>query len=154
MNNDKKSGITLMILVVTLSIIIILLGASIYTSNRLIDRADIADFTTIMSEIETLAHAYLVTNGKLPVSSNATLTYNQILSNMDSEKSVFFIQQIESNEDTKSDFYYVDLSAIGISKVDFDFEGRVVINSEGTKAYYLPGMYIDGKWYFTNYRYD
>lgn len=154
MGNKVKKGITLMILVVTIIILAIMLGASIYSSVNVIDKSSMADFRTTISRIEDLVQTYKLTNGSLPVTSSIPINYSGITSALSGDALANCTEQLTANQDTDSLFYYVDFDKINVTQTGFSVEGKVVINDEGTHAYYLPGMYISGKWYFTNYSYD
>lgn len=154
MENKVKKGITLMILVVTILVLAIMLGASIYSSVNLVDKSSVADFRTTISRIEDLVQTYKLTNGSLPVTSTTPINYSGMTSTLSGDALTNCREQVTANQDTESLFYYVDFDKINVTQTGLNVEGKVVINDEGTHAYYLPGMYISGKWYFTNYSYD
>lgn len=158
MKNKDKLGVTIVILVITIIVMGILLTAIVVPSSNLIDNSSVADFSKTITDIRDKAVAYNVTNGTLPVKTGGPVTYDTIYSKISNENGTEAAQdfetQIVANGDQSSKFYYIDFAKINVIQSKLDVDGNVVINSEGTHVYYIPGMYISEIWYFTDYTYN
>ena len=155
MNKNEKTGITLVVLVITIIVLAILLATVIVPSSNLIDTSSIAAFNKTIINIHDLSITYNVTTGKWPVKSGSALTYsdlyNLVLDKSGAQAAQKFEVQIASNGDQNSNFYYIDFAKINVTQGGLDLDGNIVINGDGTHVYYVPGMFISENWYFTNY---
>ena len=146
----KQSGITLISLIVTIVIILIITGTTVYTS---MDRFKVNNVQKMNNDIELLndkINNYYVQYGGLPVlkdSSNNAIKYT--FSNIDFEK----------NKNDNENYQIIDLLAIGNISLNFGKEGYenpnssndvYIINEKTHMVYYVKGVEnIDGIIYHT-----
>ena len=129
---NKKSGISMMMLIITIVVLVILLSAITL-------RLNIASCNVLKEE--------------LPF--NGVITNTQVKSLIDEEYTSNFNEELTQNGDnTTTSFMKIDLSKIGIKKTfsGYEKEGEndIYIYSENTGiVYYLLGVEYDGNVYFS-----
>ena len=155
MRIKNNKGISLMVLVISIVVLLILVGATIYRSDS--SRA-IAQKTVLMTDLNTIensAKTYYIENGSFPTSEALTKDYYVLEDITALNDDVNLSNDIYYFNDTSSKFYIIDLSKIEVKNIDFGLKyntyGDVdvfVISDLNKKVYYLKGKKIEGNKYY------
>lgn len=144
MNKGKlrtNRGITLVALVITIVVILIVAGTTVYTS---LDRFEINGYNKMKNDLELLsdkvANYYLKYNG-LPIKEKYTSALD-------------FDKNVNDNEN----YYILDLEAMEGISLNYGKEGFnnpnasddiYIINEKSHTIYYVKGIEVDRKMYYT-----
>lgn len=144
-----KNGITLMSLVVMLVIMIILTSTIIITSNSIINDSLGKSFGEEMYSVKNLVEEYEFMHGKYPL-KNEVLEIDISLIN-ENYKNQF---EGENIIDNKISFKEIDYARAGVSKLNRGMKKQgdkdcYVFSTITKKIYYLQGVELDGKIYYT-----
>lgn len=157
----EKGGISLIVLVITIIVAIILTGVVVAELSSSSSSGLKSQFAVDISNIEDNIDIYYLQNGTLPVSLDTTyMSQDDILalSSNDTSKRNILLEQIEEKNDKYDDgangkYYIVDLEKIGITKSKYGTKkygaNDVYVVSENRNVYYLRGIEIDKKVYYT-----
>lgn len=156
---NNKSGISLVILAVTIIILIIIAGAGIVVSNNMIDNSKKAAFADDLRQIQDMVKEYYITNNSLPIYMEEELgvqyTKQQFLTNQLSTDQQILIEELMFNKDDNEEniFYRVDLEKIGITsssrgtgKTTTDI---YVVSENSMTVYYFEGYEINDEVYYS-----
>ena len=117
MNKNNEKGITLIALIITIIILLILAGITIYTGKDSIEKANLEGLKTNMLLIETKAREFVENaNFKLGVNPDTNTIYEKAKENLEGEEKGTIV--------TKEDEIVKDLLNIGITQEDID-KGKV-----------------------------
>lgn len=149
---NKRSGISLVILTVTIVVALILLSIGIVTIDKNVDNAAVSGLMNDLKDVEDAASAYIIENGD---SELEKLTYSEVIALLDEELKVSFIEELGLNSDLENkEFYKVDLAKIGVQKSPRGSgsggENDIyVITKDTLHAYYLGGLVVNDVYYFS-----
>lgn len=149
---NKKQGISLVILVVTIVVALILLSIGMVTIDKNIDNAGISGLMNDLKDVEDTAAAYIMENGS---SEFEILSYDEVIDLLDAEVKSAFVEELILNSDiSNKEFYIVNLSKIGIVKSTrgdkSSGENDIYLLAKDTlHAYYLKGMLVNDIYYFS-----
>lgn len=157
----QKEGISLIILVITIVVAIILASVVISDLSNSSSSGIKSQFAIDVSNIKNNVDIYYLQNGTLPVSSDASyMSQDDILnlSSSDALKKGILLEQIKEKKEnyddgTKGKYYIIDLGKIGITKSKYGTKkygtNDIYVVSENRNVYYLKGIEVDGKIYYT-----
>lgn len=150
---NKKSGITMVILVATVIIAIIILSVSVVSINNTTKNAQMTSFKEELVNIENEISKYYLLTGELPVLDSYEYTKEEI-SDISSDKTAFMEEISINNESNNSYFVKVDLSKLNFDKSSKGLlkngENDVyVVSYPDFHVYYLMGMNLDKVNYFS-----
>ncbi len=147
---NKRKGISLIVLVVTIAITILLASVIVIQAGDIVDKTKKSSFAKEIYTIQNLVKQYNFRNGKYPVTEEINLSINDIDPN--------FADQFSAEPGYSSgniNLKYIDLYEADVetttrgTKEDSD-ETDVYVVSENTGiVYYLKGELIHGYVYYT-----
>lgn len=154
MKNNKKSGISLIILITMIVIALVLLTLSVIAVGSTVQNSSISAFGNDLKEVEDACGARYIENG---LSSFDVINKNDILKLVGDKNKEEFKKELELNGDNLGDqFLIVDLEKIGVNK---STRGRgnykngendvYVLTPDTLHAYYLKGITVKGTTYFS-----
>lgn len=152
MKNNKKSGISLIILITMIVIALVLLTLSVIAVGSTVQNSSISAFGNDLKEVEDACGARYIENG---LSSFDVIDKNNILKLVGDKNKEEFKKELELNGDNLRDqFLIVDLEKIGVNKStrgnckngDNDV---YVLTPDTLHAYYLKGITVKGTTYFS-----
>lgn len=149
---NKKEGISLVILVITIVVALILLSIGIVTIDKNIDNAAVSGFMNDLKDVEDTAAAYIIENGSQDF---GVYTYTEVLQLVAEDAKEDFLNELNLNKDSGAEeFYIVDLSKIGVQKSTRGHESGgendvYVLAKDTLHAYYLMGIVVNDIHYFS-----
>lgn len=152
MKNNKKSGISLIILITMIVIALVLLTLSVIAVGSTVQNSSISAFGNDLKEVEDACGARYIENG---LSSFDVKDKNYILKLVGDKNKEEFKKELELNGDNLGDqFLIVDLEKIGVNKSTRgnhkNGENDVyVLTPDTLHAYYLKGITVKGTTYFS-----
>ena len=149
---NKKSGISLIVLAITITVVLILTVITIVSFDSSIHNTSLAAFMNDLKEVEDSFEATIIDSGRSGIS---TYTKQQVLT-LVGENSTEFENELTLNGDaSETEFYVVNLNSIGIlkskrgNKKDSDEADIYVVTKNKMHAYYLKGIKINDTFYFS-----
>lgn len=152
MKNNKKSGVSLIILITMIVIALVLLTLSVIAVGSTVQNSSISAFGNDLKEIEDACGARYIENG---LSSFDVKDKNYILELVGDKNKEEFKKELELNGDNLGNqFLIVDLEKIGVNKSTRgnckNGENDVyVLTPDTLHAYYLKGITVKGTTYFS-----
>lgn len=152
MKNNKKSGVSLIILITMIVIALILLTLSVIAVGSTVQNSSISAFGNDLKEVEDACGAHYIENG---LSSFDVIYKNDILELVGDKNKEEFKKELELNGDNlEEQFLIVDLEKIGVNKSTRgnykNGENDVyVLTPDTLHAYYLKGITVKGITYFS-----
>lgn len=152
MKNNKKSGISLIILITMIVIALVLLTLSVIAVGSTVQNSSISAFGNDLKEVEDACGARYIENG---LSSFDDIYKNDILKLVGDKNKEEFKKELELNGDNLVNrFLIVDLEKIGVNKSTRgnckNGENDVyVLTPDTLHAYYLKGITVKGTTYFS-----
>lgn len=152
MKNNKKSGVSLIILITMIVIALVLLTLSVIAVGSTVQNSSISAFGNDLKEVEDACGAHYIENG---LSSFDVIYKNDILELVGDKNKEEFKKELELNGDNlEEQFLIVDLEKIGVNKStrgnykngDNDV---YVLTPDTLHAYYLKGITVKGTTYFS-----
>ncbi len=152
MKNNKKSGVSLIILITMIVIALVLLTLSVIAVGSTVQNSSISAFGNDLKEVEDACGARYIENG---LSSFDVIDKNDILKLVGDKNKEEFKKELELNGDNlENPFLIVDLEKIGVNKStrgnckngDNDV---YVLTPDTLHAYYLKGITVKGTTYFS-----
>ena len=134
----NNKGITMITLIVTILVISIIAGVTIYQSVENIKARKIDSLYTDLELLEDKVNTYYLNNGSLPIKEE--------FKGSDNFKSV-------RNVNDNDVYYVIDISKLeGVSlsmKLDFTGDDVYIMNEQSHTVYYPKGLTIDNETYYT-----
>lgn len=152
MKNNKKSGISLIILITMIVIALVLLTLSVIAVGSTVQNSSISAFGNDLKEVEDACGARYIENG---LSSFDVIDKDDILKLVGDKNKEEFKKELELNGDNLGkQFLIVDLEKIGVNKSTRgnykNGENDVyVLTPDTLHAYYLKGITVKGITYFS-----
>lgn len=151
---NRKSGISLVVLVITIIVMIILTAVTVMGISNVLIGVYEDDFVTELTTIKDKVKEYNITTGKLPVDENIQYTLDNVLAlHIDATKQSKLSEEITLNNDNNNTFYELDVDLLGI---ELDERGLkktendvFLITSNTMNVYYLEGAEIEDGFYFS-----
>lgn len=152
MKNNKKSGVSLIILITMIVIALILLTLSVIAVGSTVQNSSISAFGNDLKEVEDACGAHYIENG---LSSFDVIEKNDILELVGDKNKEEFKKELELNGDNlEEQFLIVDLEKIGVNKstrgnYKNGLNDVYVLTPDTFHAYYLKGITVKGITYFS-----
>jgi len=144
----NKSGISLVILVITIVIMSILATVVLINTNNSTDDALRAAFTDELTTILQATNEYYLNNGVYPISN--VYTREQVINLATSEENKLKLEnEMILNKDNDTLYYEINLELIRVSGGLIEENAVYIINSDATDIYYPIGFEIDEDVYFS-----
>ena len=150
LKNNKKKGISLVILVLTIIILLILTSAVIISIGDNVENAKLSGFVNEVTQIQEALDSYYIINNSLPISGEE-LSLDEVKSLIDSKYITDFEEELSLNLDTTAKFYRIDFSLIQIqNSSDVDMSKKdFVVSYPNLNVYSLNVTEINGVGYFS-----
>jgi len=116
--NNYKSGISLIVLILTIVVALILTATVIISTITALDNAHVTTFAKNLTEIHDAAESYYVNNNVMPLYDDSAITDKNDLTAISRNQSVL-LQELEENNDFNSEFYELDLDKINVTKIGY-----------------------------------
>lgn len=152
MKNNKKSGVSLIILITMIVIALVLLTLSVIAVGSTVQNSSISAFGNDLKEVEDACGARYIENG---LSSFDVIGKNYILELVGDKNKEEFKKELELNGDNlEEQFLIVDLEKIGVNKSTRGNHKNgandvYVLTPDTLHAYYLKGITVKGITYFS-----
>ena len=151
---NKKRGVTILVLVITIIVLAILAGASIKGVSNVLDKANKQNFVTELKTLQDKTKEYYITFGELPVDKTKSYTVQQLFDLYTDEIELKSIKnEVNKNSDNEAVFYKLDLNEL---EVETEKRGKsatskdiFVVSSYNYNVYYLQGEVIEDKVHFS-----
>ena len=151
---NKKRGVTILVLVITIIVLAILAGASIKGVANVLDKANKQNFVTELKTLQDKTKEYYITFGELPVDKTKSYTVQQLFDLYTDEIELKSIKnEVNKNSDNEAVFYKLDLNEL---EVETEKRGKsatskdiFVVSSYNYNVYYLQGEVIEDKIHFS-----
>ena len=149
----KKSGISLIVLVITIVVSAMLLSLAVIALDSNAKNASLSGFLEDLKQIEDLASASLIEG--MSDNFSSVLTKDEVKALLDDTKVKEFEDELSLNsDDNENKFYKVNLSKLGIKKsnkgnMEHGEDDIYVLASNSLHAYYLKGITIKKQTYFS-----
>lgn len=152
-NIVKKKGISLIVLIITITVALILVATVVISTTSAINNANITVFAKDLTEIQEATESYYITNNIMPnIDGSNVMTAAELLAI--SSDSTLLNEEITENVDVDSQFYVIDLAKINVTKTAYGNkelgENDIFVVSFPTmNAYYPYGLRANGTTYFS-----
>lgn len=141
---NKKSGITLTVLAVSIAVMLLLITASTIIGSGYVNDARYDGFKTMISVVSDNINAYLLENGELPT-NNESVLYNSF--------DASFAKEVEKKGDQYNRLFIVDVTKLNNYTIN---EGKgnttngdvFLIAENSNNIYYLKGFKYKDKIYY------
>lgn len=146
-NLQNKSGISLIMLSVTVVVMIILASATIVSYNNIITDTLKKDFANEIYTIQKLVEQYEFLNNEYPVNEEYILDVSEI------DEEFKFQFEKENITDNKLKLYVIDLAKCDVEHVkrgnSLNDKDKYVVSKDTGIVYYFDGIVIDNIRYYT-----
>ena len=144
---ERKKGISLLVLSITIVIMIILASTIVVSYSSIIQDTLKKDFASEIYAIEKLAQEYYFMNQEYPVSNSYILSLNSI---QEEFRYQFEKEKIENDRIT---LYQIDFIQCGVENIKRGYhtneKDMYVISKTTGKVYYVDGITIEEMKYYT-----
>jgi len=152
-NINYKSGISLIVLIITIVVALILIATVTISTMRAIDDANVTIFAKDLSEIEAAAEAFYISNNLMPTATGSTIMSKDELVSI-ARNSDLLVGELTENNDLDSQFYTIDLAKINVTKIAYGTKkigdnDIFVISLPSMNVYYPYGVTAKGTTYFS-----
>lgn len=154
---NKKQGITLIYLIVTIIVMIIL--ATTVVSQMIVpsDTTEMSTFAENLSQVQDAVRASYLLDKEIPTKDGTSpLTKEQLLDMVTdtSKKEELEIEIANNKELDSSNYYIIDLDKLDVTKEEFGYGKKgeddiYVVSSSSLRVYYLYGVEYEGENYFS-----
>ncbi len=150
MSKKNKSGVTLIILAVTIIVALALLSTIVISYDSIKNSMKKREFAKEIYTIQKLSDEYYFKNNQLAVGDSYSL-------NLNNESSTDYISQFQDEDSISNvytDFYELDLYKIGVENVargtkKDEASDVYIVSSKTHKVFYAKGDLIGGYTYYT-----
>ena len=161
-NIQKNKGITLIILIITIVIALVILSVTIVAVKSSKDNSYLIAYAKDLSAIEDATSQYYISNASFPteVEGEASISQTTLLTNVPVANQEYLINELKDNGDHNENgdlgsFYIIDLKKLNVAesmkgiKKDGDQSDVFVIAYPSMNIYYLKGLKVKGKYYYS-----
>ena len=161
-HNNAKSGVTFVILVLTIVVALILLSVTVVSISRSIDSALITSFAQDVSKIQEATEKYYLQHDEFPILSGTdVMSEQQVLDMLDDEtkKNMLKTEMIANGDNSQNtnlgSFYKINLSELGVEKTtrgilaNDDDTDVYVVSYPSMNVYYVKGIKARGDYFFS-----
>lgn len=152
MNRNKKNGVSLLMLVITIVIALILFTVITMSYNNVITSTKQREFANEIHNLQNLVDQYYFMNDKYPVTDSSAIEFD--LSTLKSRYKLQFSSEpdYQSGVISLQELDLVEVGADNITrglKKDGNANDIYVVSPKTGIVYYLAGQEIDGDYYYT-----
>lgn len=144
---NKRNGISLMVLSITIVVVIILSSTIIISYNEILEDTLKKDFSNEIYSIQKLVEGYKFLNGDYPILDEYILNMDEI------DENYRFEFENESFVDGKVKLYVIDLSKCDVQNVKrgnkINDKDIYVVSKNTGIVYYIDGVLINNMRYYT-----
>lgn len=143
----NKRGLSLIVFVVSIAVVLTLATVITTSYNVILDSARIREYGNELNQIQKAVDEYNFLNNEYPILEEYTL-------NLELIDSASREEQFGKTSGTV-EFYIIDLQKLGVYELhrgiptNIETRDTYAILKETGKVYYLAGLNIDNKWYYT-----
>ena len=149
----KKSGITLISVVISVIILSMLSGSVIFDASSTIRKAKVAKFAEELELIEDRVEEYYILNGRYPITDDITYSGEQITEMNVLGYETDLKNEISKNNDSKSDFFIIDFGKIGVELKERGLQKTsddiFVCTKDNHNVYYVRGLEANDNVFFS-----
>ncbi len=157
----ENSGISILVLVITILVMIILAGAVISNTGNTVSSVNKVNFANELQIVTEKTQEYYVQNSSFPViPGTEALSLSQVLalSGLKNEDKNVLLSEMDEAKDNYDNidikkFYVIDLSKLDVTKTlrgsKINGDNDIFIISDTMKVYYLKGNVIENQIYFS-----
>ena len=151
--NKYKTGISLIVLIITIVVALILATTVIFSTTGAIDNARITTFFKDLSEVQDATENYYINNNVMPISDDSTVIDKNGLIGISTFQNII-LEEIIENNDLDSQFYVINLEKLNITKSKYGTkklgESDIFVISYPTMNVYYPyGVDAKGTTFFS-----
>ncbi len=152
---NEKKGISLIILIVTITVAIILAVAVVTSLDSSIRESRLNGFAYEIAAIEDAVKSYYISEGTFPEKKEQQDLNGAIAVKDSYQLDDEFLNEASKNGDTSSSFYIIDLTKleaqnIKVNQSDETSEDKKFICAYPSfNVYYLKGISVNGKKYYS-----
>lgn len=154
---NEKKGISLIILIVTITVAIILAVAVVTSLDSSIRESRLNGFAYEIATIEDAVKSYYISEGTFPKDLE---NEQQEFDNINSVKNLYqlddeFLKEAELNKDTNNSFFVVDLSMLEAQNININQndgnteEKKFICAYPSFNVYSLKGISVNGTKYYS-----
>ena len=154
---NEKKGISLIILIVTITVAIILAVAVVTSLDSSIRESRLNSFAYEIATIEDAVKSYYISEGTFPTDLE---NEQQEFDNINNVKNLYqlddeFLKETELNKDTDNSFFVVDLSMLEAQNININQndgtteEKKFICAYPSFNVYYLKGISVNGTKYYS-----
>lgn len=144
---NKRNGISLMVLSITIVVVIILSSTIIISYNEILEDTLKKDFSNEIYSIQKLVEGYKFLNGDYPILDEYILNMDEV------DENYRFEFENESFVDGKVKLYVIDLSKCDVQNVKrgnkINDKDIYVVSKNTGIVYYIDGVLINNMRYYT-----
>jgi type II secretory pathway pseudopilin PulG len=136
----NKKGISMVMFVIAIAMVLVLITAFTTSYSTIVKSTRMREFANELNSIQSLADQYKFLNGEYPIK----------------ERCSFYLDPyrlVDSN--TSYNYDILDLDKLGVGELNRGYPGDTstldvyAISCETGQVFYLAGVEIDKKWYYT-----
>lgn len=139
-----KNGISMMMLVVSVSVMMILVTSASIIGINSVKTANFEEFKSVLSRVSDDVNYYYIKNGKLPVKSS--LEGVEVIDSMSINSE--FYNQVVANGDNNELLYIIDLEKLEDNTINFNIDDVFVVSEYSHNIYTLNGFRYKSKIYY------
>lgn len=139
-----KNGISMMMLVVSVSVMMILVTSASIIGLNSVKTANFEEFKSVLSRVSDDVNYYYIKNGKLPVKSS--LEGVEVIDSMSINDE--FYNQVVANGDNNELLYIIDLEKLEDNTINFNIDDVFVVSEYSHNIYTLNGFRYKSKIYY------
>lgn len=149
-----KTGISLVVLVITIIIMTILVGITVSGIDNALSEATEDEFVVELSTIKDKIKEYYIFTGALPVKPGVEYTVDEVgAKHTNGGIRLAFLKEVETNNDTDNKFLIIDLDLLGLEpnqrgKSSHDLD-MFLVATNTLNVYYLGGALIKDEMRFS-----
>ena len=153
---EKKKGISLVVLLMTIIVALILLTASTVSIVDAADNATISAFAEELKTLEDTSKEYYLQNNQLPVIDTNQMTRDEVLA-LNIEDNQKIAEEMDSNFDNQdtTNFYKIDLSKLDVTTIsrgvlkDGNSKDIYILAYPSFRVYYVAGVEAKNNKFFS-----
>lgn len=156
MRLKQNSGISLIVLIVTITLILILSGAIILSINVSVQNANLSRFANDLANLQDSVKSMYILDNRLPIVDGEQLLTKEDILNLvaDKNKEAFQLEIKNNGESENVTFSKISLEKAGADMIQVGSgkngkDDIYVVSNNSLKVYYLKGQLYRKKMYFS-----
>jgi Tfp pilus assembly protein PilE len=153
MKNYEKTGISLIVLIITIIVALILIATAVISTTNAIDDTNITTFMDSLTEVQEATESYYIANNVMPMIDGSEVMNKDGLISI-SRSSEKLLEELTENSDLDSQFYKLDLAKLNVTKTPYGYKKSgendiFVIAYPSMNVYYPYGVNARSTIYFS-----